>query len=186
MSKEAEDQGTVEEQVHVDSSENQTEEEGTEVHSEDETDEDGFETKFNEMNDKFLRLYSEFENFRRRTAKEKVELLSNAKGESLKGLLPIVDDFERAILNNENTEEVAPLKEGFNLIHHKLILILEQSGMKVMETSAGDEFDTDLHEAVTQIPAPSEDLKGKIVDVIEKGYVINEKVIRYAKVVIGN
>ncbi len=186
MNEEAENPSAVEEQSNIETPETAENVEDTDESIEEETQEDGFESKFNEMNDKFLRLYSEFENFRRRTAKERIELLSNAKGESLKGLLPVVDDFERAILNNEKTEEVAPLKEGFGLIHHKLIHILEQSGMKPMDTKAGDAFDTDLHEAVTQIPAPSDDLKGKIVDVIEKGYIINEKVVRYAKVVIGS
>lgn len=145
-----------------------------------------FEAKFNEMNDKFLRLYSEFENFRRRTAKERIDLLTNAKGESLKSMLPLVDDFERAILNNENSNEVDPLKEGFSLIHSKLLSILTQSGLTPMNSKTGDDFDTDIHEAITQIPAPSPELKGKVVDIIEKGYLINDKVIRFAKVVIGS
>ncbi len=145
-----------------------------------------FEAKYNEVNDRFLRLYSEFENFRRRTAKEKIDILSNSRGESLKSMLPIVDDFERAILNNDNTEEIDVLKDGFRLIHHKLMTTLQQSGLKPIDTQVGDDFDTDKHEAITQIPAPSPELKGKVVDIIEKGYVTNDKVIRYAKVVIGS
>lgn len=145
-----------------------------------------FEAKFNEMNDKFLRLYSEFENFRRRTAKEKIDLLTTAKGESLDNLLPIVDDFERAMINNAETDDPTVLKEGFNLIHHKLLNTLQASGLRPMDTKKGDDFNTDIHEAITQIPAPTSELKGKVVDIIEKGYMINEKVVRYAKVVIGS
>lgn len=159
-------------------------EEQTESSEEQETED--FESKYNEVNDRFLRLYSEFENFRRRTAKEKIDILSNSKGESLKSMLPIVDDFERAILNNENTDEAAALKDGFKLINQKLMTTLQQNGLKPTDTQVGDDFDTDKHEAITQIPAPSPELKGKVVDVIEKGYVCNDKVIRYAKVVIGS
>ena len=145
-----------------------------------------FEAKYNEVNDRFLRLYSEFENFRRRTAKEKIDILSNSKGESLKSMLPVVDDFERAILNNDKTEEVNLLKDGFKLIHQKFMSTLQQSGLKPTETQIGDDFDTDKHEAITQIPAPKPELKGKVVDIVEKGYATNDKVIRYAKVVIGS
>ena len=145
-----------------------------------------FEAKFNEMNDKFLRLYSEFENFRRRTAKERVELLTNSRGEALKNLIPIADDFERATANNAKVEDINAIREGFTLIHNKFVNLLSNEGLKPMETAVGDDFDTDKHEAVTQIPAPEPKLKGKVVDVIEKGYVINDKVIRYAKVVTGS
>ncbi len=147
---------------------------------------DDFEAKYLEINDRFLRLYSEFENFRRRTAKEKIDILSNSKGESLKSMLPVVDDFERAMLNNENTEEVAALKDGFKLIHQKFMSTLQMNGLQPTETKVGDDFDTDKHEAITQTPAPSPALKGKVVDIIEKGYATNDKVIRYAKVVIGS
>jgi molecular chaperone GrpE len=145
-----------------------------------------FEAKYLEVNDRFLRLYSEFENFRRRTAKEKIDILSNAKGESLKSMLPVVDDFERAMLNNENTDEVEALKDGFKLIHQKFMSTLQMNGLQPTETKVGDDFDTDKHEAITQTPAPSPELKGKVVDIIEKGYTTNDKVIRYAKVVIGS
>ena len=147
---------------------------------------DDFEAKYLEINDRFLRLYSEFENFRRRTAKEKIDILSNSKGESLKSMLPVVDDFERAMLNNENTDEVAALKDGFKLIHQKFMSTLQMNGLQPTETKVGDDFDTDKHEAITQTPAPSPELKGKVVDIIEKGYTTNDKVIRYAKVVIGS
>lgn len=154
--------------------------------TQDETPTEDFEAKYNEVNDRFLRLYSEFENFRRRTAKEKIDILTNSKGESLKSMLPVVDDFERAILNNDNTEEVNDLKDGFKLIHQKFMSTLQQNGLQPTETKIGDDFDTDKHEAITQIPAPKPELKGKVVDVVEKGYATNDKVIRYAKVVIGS
>lgn len=143
-----------------------------------------WEDKFNEMNDKYLRLYSDFDNFRKRTMKEKVDLISSASSSVIKDLLPVVDDFERAIQSNENTEDVNGLKEGFSLIHHKFFNILKAKGLKEME-STGEKFDMDLHEAITNIPAPTEDQKGKVIDTVEKGYYLNEKVLRYAKVVVG-
>jgi molecular chaperone GrpE len=145
-----------------------------------------FEAKYNEMNDKFLRLYSEFDNFRKRTAKERIDLLTNSKGEAMKSLIPVVDDFDRAIQNNEWVEDPNTLRDAFNLIHHKFVNLLKHEGITAMETNVGDDFDTDKHEAVTQIPAPEPALKGKIVDVIEKGYTLNDKVLRYAKVVTGS
>ncbi len=143
-----------------------------------------WEQKFNEMNDKYLRLYSEFENFRKRTAKERIELISSAGGGVIKNILPVIDDFDRAIKANSESEDKVALKEGFELIRQKMINILTQEGLKPME-AVNTVFDTDLHEAITQIPAPSDDMKGKVVDVIEKGYYLNEKVLRFAKVVIG-
>ncbi len=140
--------------------------------------------KFNEVNDKYLRLYSDFENFRKQKAKERIELLQTAGAEVIKNLLSVIDDFERAIQSNEKTEDATALKEGFKLIHHKLKSTLERQGLKEME-SVGKEFDTDLHEALTNVPAASDDLKGKVVDVAEKGYYLNEKVIRFAKVIVG-
>lgn len=137
-----------------------------------------------EAKDKYLRLYSEFENFRRRTAKEKIDMIQTANEGLLKNLLPVMDDFERAekAFKDLNTKEA----EGFLLIFNKYKKILEQSGAKVLELKAGDDFNADTQEAITQIPAPSEELKGKVVDVVEKGYVLNEKVIRFAKVVVGS
>lgn len=140
--------------------------------------------KFNEANDKYLRLYSDFENFRKQKSKERIELLQTAGADVLKNLLSILDDFERAIVLNEKTEDVTVLKEGFTLIHSKLKSTLERQGLKEIE-SVGKEFDTDLHEALTNVPAPSEDLIGKVVDVAEKGYYLNDKVIRFAKVIVG-
>ena len=143
------------------------------------------EMKFKEVNDKYLRLYSDFENFRKRTAKERLELLLSASGGVIKKMLPILDDFDRAIKANDESEDTAALKEGFSLIHQKMFGILSQEGLEPME-AIETVFDTDLHEAITQIPASSEDMKGKVMDVVEKGYYLNDKVLRFAKVVIGN
>lgn len=137
-----------------------------------------------EAKDKYLRLYSEFENFRRRTAKEKIDMIQSANEGLLKNLLPVMDDFERAekAFRDLNTKEA----EGFLLIFNKYKKILEQSGAKVLDLKSGDDFNADTQEAITQVPAPSEALKGKVVDVVEKGYTLNEKVIRFAKVVVGS
>ncbi|GAB3166412.1 nucleotide exchange factor GrpE [Telluribacter humicola] len=137
-----------------------------------------------ELKDKYIRLYADFENFRRRTAKEKLELIANANADLMRSILPVVDDFERAKQSFETTTEVEPLKEGVDLIHNKLYKMLESKGLKPMDAK-GQPFDAELHESVTQFPAPTEDLKGKVVDEIEKGYYLNDKVLRYAKVVIG-
>jgi molecular chaperone GrpE len=137
-----------------------------------------------EAKDKYIRLYSEFDNFRKRTAKEKLEMVQSANEHLLKTLLPVVDDFERAEKSFRERDDKE--LEGFFLIYNKFKKVLEQTGVKVMELGPGSEFNADLHEAITQIPAPDEKLKGKIVDVIEKGYLINEKVIRFAKVVVGS
>ncbi|MBO0951405.1 nucleotide exchange factor GrpE [Fibrella forsythiae] len=136
------------------------------------------------MKDKYLRLYADFENFRRRTAKEKLELISTASEGLMVTLLPVVDDFERAMQALDSTTDVAAAKEGINLIYSKLTKVLENKGLKPM-TSKGEPFNADLHESVTQFPAPTEDLKGKVIDEIEKGYLLNDKVIRYAKVIVG-
>jgi molecular chaperone GrpE len=138
-----------------------------------------------ELKDKYLRLYADFENFRRRTAKEKLDLISTANEGVLVSLLPVLDDFERAHKSMENATEVEALKEGVQLIFNKLFKTLEGKGLKPM-TSKGEVFNADLHESVTQFPAPSEDLKGKVIDELEKGYYLNDKVIRFAKVVIGS
>jgi molecular chaperone GrpE len=134
--------------------------------------------------DKFIRLYSEYENYRKRTAKEKVDIITNASEGVLKDILPIIDDFERAITNNKKVDDASNIKEGLELIYNKLNKALIAKGLKTMD-SQGKVFDPDIHEAITKIPAPSKKMKGKIVDVIEKGYMINEKVIRFAKVVVG-
>lgn len=137
-----------------------------------------------ELKDKYLRLYSEFENFRRRTAKEKTDLLKTANEEMLVALLPVVDDFERGIKSINESSDVKSVVEGINLIHTKLYKTLEGKGLKPME-SIGQEFNSELHEAISQTPA-SEDMKGKIVAEVEKGYYLQDKVIRFAKVVIGS
>ena len=133
-----------------------------------------------ESKDKFLRLYAEFENYRRRTAKERLELIQNANENLMKALLPVTDDFERA---EKALKEAAPKEsEGITLVVNKFRKILEQNGLKIMDTSSGN-FDPDFHEAITQVPVP--DKTGKIIDVVEKGYLLNDKVIRHAKVVVG-
>jgi molecular chaperone GrpE len=138
-----------------------------------------------ESKDKYLRLYSEFDNYRRRTAKERVELIKTAGEDVLAVLIPVVDDFERAKKSIDSEEVEASVKEGIDLIYNKLIKVLDQKGLKAMEVDKGHEFDPELHEAVTQFPAPDESLKGKVIDVVEKGYVLGDKVIRFAKVVTG-
>ena len=155
-----------------------------EVEETTEPQEEDWKKKFEEVNDKYLRLYSDFDNFRKRTIKEKGDLVSSASSGVIKDLLPVLDDFERAIQSNEKSEDLDGLKEGFHLIFSKMQNILHDIGLKPMETK-GEKFDMDLHEAITNIPAPTEDDKGKVVDVVEKGYYLNEKVLRYAKVVVG-
>lgn len=165
--------------------ETESHEEASEAEVEEKTEETpSAEDKYNELNNKYLRLYSDFDNFRKRTMKEKADLVLNANSSVIKDLLPILDDFERAITSNENTEDVNGLKEGFNLIYNKLNSILTAKGLKPMD-SKGQAFDIDLHEAITNIPAPTDEEKGNVMDVVEKGYYLNEKVLRYAKVVVG-
>ena len=137
-----------------------------------------------ELKDKYLRLYSEFENFRRRTSKEKLDILKAGNEDIIMSLLPVLDDFERAQKAFKESNENKALKEGMDLIQNKLFKTLESKGLKPME-AMGTAFDSDLHEAISQAPAPSEDLKGKIIEVLEKGYYLNDKVIRHAKVIIG-
>ena len=137
-----------------------------------------------EMKDKYLRLYSEFENFRKRTQKEKSDLLVTASERVIVDLLGIVDDFERGMKANEDTEDIAAVKEGIALVYDKFAKLLKNKGVEPINAT-GEEFDTELHEAITQIPSPSEDMKGKVIDEVEKGYKLGEKVIRYSKVVVG-
>ena len=137
------------------------------------------------LNDKYLRLFAEFDNYKRRTQKERIELLQTAGKDVIVSLLTILDDFDRANKAAETAVEVGPIKEGVQLVHNKLMSVLGQKGLKVME-SINTPFDTDLHEAITKVPAPSEELKGKVIDELEKGYTLNEKVIRFAKVVVGS
>ncbi|MGQ8336458.1 nucleotide exchange factor GrpE [Sunxiuqinia sp. A32] len=137
-----------------------------------------------EMKDKHIRLQAEFDNYRKRTLKEKMELMKTGGEGVLVNILPVIDDFERALVAFSEMEDENPLKQGVNLIYGKFQDFLKQNGIKEIE-AIEQEFDTDLHEAVTKIPAPKEELKGKVVDVIQKGYILNEKVIRFSKVVIG-
>ena len=137
------------------------------------------------LNDKYLRLFAEFDNYKRRTQKERVELLQTAGKDVIVSLLTILDDFDRANKAAETATEVGPIKEGVQLVHNKLKSVLAQKGLKEME-SINTPFDTDLHEAITKIPAPSDELKGKVIDELEKGYTLNDKVIRFAKVVVGS
>jgi molecular chaperone GrpE len=139
----------------------------------------------NDLNDKYLRLYSEFDNYRKRTNKERLDILKSASQEVIIDLLPVLDDFDRAIKAMYDQGVDDETKRGLDLIHNKLFGILTQKGLEPMN-SVGKDFDTDYHEAITNIPAPSDDMKGKVVDVIEKGYLLNSKIIRFAKVVVGS
>jgi len=137
-----------------------------------------------ELKDRHIRMQAEFDNYRKRTMKERMELLKTANESLLISLLPVVDDFDRANQTLDTVEDDSPIKEGVTLILTKFQDFLKQNGIKEIEAK-GQNFDTDLHEAITKIPAPTKDLKGKIVDVVQKGYYLNDKVIRFAKVVIG-
>lgn len=145
---------------------------------------DKLKQEISEANDKYLRLYAEFDNYKRRTSKERIDLLQTAGKDVIVSLLTILDDFERAEKSMENAQDIIAIKEGVSLIHQKLRSILTQKGLKEMNAT-GNIFDADVHEAITNVPAPSEDLKGKVIDEVEKGYYLNDKVIRYAKVVVG-
>ncbi len=135
--------------------------------------------------DKFMRLFAEFENYKKRTNKERIELFKTASEGVMLAMLPVLDDFERALMHIEEDKEAEELRKGVLLIYNKLLTTLEQKGLSKIEVNKGDVFNADDHEAVTQIPAPSDDLKGKIIDVVERGYKLGEKVIRFPKVVIG-
>ncbi|MBE7646274.1 nucleotide exchange factor GrpE [Tenacibaculum finnmarkense] len=146
---------------------------------------------------KYLRLFAEFENYKKRTSKERVELFKTAGQQVMTALLPILDDFERASahaetnkketkkLDKEASKEIASLNKGMSLIQQKLVATLEQKGLTSVEVKSGDDFDADVHQAITQIPAPSDKLKGKIIDCVEKGYKLGDKIIRHPKVVVG-
>jgi len=135
--------------------------------------------------DKFLRLFAEFENYKKRTTRERIELFKTAGQELMTSLLPIIDDFERALTHIEEDKEAEELRKGVLLIYQKLYNTLELKGLSKIETKSGDVFDAEFHEAITQIPAPSDDLKGKVIDCVETGYKLGDKIIRYPKVVIG-
>jgi molecular chaperone GrpE len=136
------------------------------------------------LNDNYLRLHADFDNYRKRTLKEKSELLRSGSERVLSGILPVVDDFERAIQNLKTADNIDAVKEGIDLIYSKFLSFLDKNGVKVMDTD-GQHFDADQHEALTIIPAPSEDMKNKIIDTVEKGYTLDGKVMRFPKVVVA-
>ena len=144
---------------------------------------EGRQEEATDWQDKYLRLYAEFDNFRKRTMRERGDLIRNASMDVLEKLLPVLDDFDRAAANPSDDATVT--REGQALIHTKLRQLLEAQGLAKMEVKQGDTFDVDLHEAITNIPAPTPDLAGKVVDVVEPGYKLNDKIMRYAKVVVG-
>lgn len=157
----------------------------TQVEEETLTVEEKLQEEIKQEKDKFLRIFAEFENYKKRTSKERIELFKTASQDVMVSMLPVLDDFERALTHIEDDKEAEELRKGVLLIYQKLINTLEQKGLKVVEVEKGDVFNADNHEAITQVPAPTDDMKGKIIDVIEKGYVLGEKVIRFPKVVIG-
>ncbi len=142
------------------------------------------EEKSKELHDKYLRLSAEFDNYRKRTLKEKADMVKTASEDLLKKLIPFVDDIERGLSMVDNSQDLNALKEGMNLIYNRFKDFMGQNGVKEIE-ALNQEFNTDFHEAVTKVPAPEEGLKGKVVDVVEKGYMLHDKVIRYPKVVVG-
>ncbi len=147
--------------------------------------EERLELEVQELKDKYLRLYSEFDNYRRRTAKERLELIKTASEDVLRDIISVVDDFERAYKAHEKEEDAEKVRNGNQLVFQKLIKILDNKGLKVMDDLIGKPFDPETQEAITQIPAPNEKMRGKVVDVVEKGYTLGDKVVRYAKVVTG-
>lgn len=141
--------------------------------------------KVTELNDSYLRLMAEYDNYRKRTLREKAELIKNGGEKAITGLLPVVDDFERALKNINAAEDVKACAEGVELIYSKFMNYLTQQGVKPIDASAGKDFDTEEFEAIATVPAPSEDMKGKVLDCVQTGYTLNDKVIRHARVVVG-
>lgn len=144
-----------------------------------------FQAKIDELNEKYIRLYSEFDNYRKRTLREKAEWSRNASEEIIKALLPVLDDMDRAVKAADSATEIGPVKDGVVLIQNKLKAILGQRGLEAVE-AVGQPFDVEFHDALTTVPAPSEEMKGKVIEEVEKGYLLNGKVIRYARVVVAN
>ncbi len=159
-----------------------TSESEEEVQAEPESEVDILKAQVAEQKDKFLRLFAEFDNFKKRAVKEKIDMLSTASRETIAAMLPVLDDFDRAKKNAEDENSEEPFSEGVNLVYNKLHTVLQQKGLQAMETD-GVDFDPEHHEAITEIP--NEEMKGKVVDTIEKGYLLNDKIIRHAKVVVG-
>ena len=183
-----------EEEVVAETSDNQKAEQATEENAKNknpETEEKNVEKELEDakeqleqQKDKFLRLSAEFDNYRKRTMKEKAELILNGGEKTISSILPILDDFERALQNMEKATDVNAIKEGVEIIYNKFIKVLKENGVKVIETK-GQPLNTDFHEAIAVIPAPEEAQKGKILDCVQNGYTLNDKVIRHAKVVVG-
>lgn len=178
MSKKAKKEDVIDEQV--DAKQEEIAQELEEINVEEK-----LEGELQQEKDKFLRLFAEFENYKKRTTKERIELFKTAGQDVMVAMLPVLDDFERALNHIEEDKEAEDLRKGVLLIYQKLLKALEQKGLSPVEVAKGDVFNADNHEAITQIPAPSDDLKGKIIDVVEKGYKLGEKIIRFPKVVIG-
>ena len=160
--------------------------EGTEeqVKEEEVSKEQKFEEDLAKEKDRYLRLFAEFENYKKRTSKERIDLFKTANSELMTSILPLLDDFDRGMVEIGKSEDTA-LVEGVKLIHNKLKDILGSKNLEEVSVKSGDEFDSEIHDAITQIPAPSEDLKGKIIDIVEKGYKLGDKIIRHPKVVLG-
>lgn len=178
-------QSKPQEEKDVDQKESYDEQEAQDVEEKKElSKEEQLEESLNAEKDRYLRLFAEFENYKRRTSKERIELFKTAGEEVMQALLPILDDFDRALVELKKSKDTESFS-GVELISNKLRETLRSKGLEPITVKSGDIFDADLHEAVTQIPAPSDDLKGKIIDVIEKGYTLGEKIIRYPKVVTG-
>lgn len=155
------------------------------VEVEEQTLEEKLQEELKQEKNKFLRLFADFENYKKRTTRERIELFSTASEGVMKTLLPVLDDFERALSHSDEDKEADELRKGVLLIYQKFVTTLEQKGLKAIEVEKGEVFNADDHEAITQIPAPTDDLKGKIIDIVEKGYKLGDKIIRFPKVVIG-
>ena len=179
MSKKSKKEDSIEEQD-IAQDVQETQEEAVELSAEEQLTED-----LGKEKDKFLRLFAEFENYKKRTTRERIELFKTASEDVMKSLLPVLDDFERALNHIDDDKEAEEMRKGVMLIYQKLLTTLEQKGLEAIKIEQGETFDAEYHEAITQIPAPSDDLKGKIIDVVEKGYKLGDKVIRFPKVVIG-
>ncbi|NBC09126.1 MAG: nucleotide exchange factor GrpE [Bacteroidetes bacterium] len=174
-------ENTAEEQAHTTVDE-ATEESTQEVPTEDQL--QALQQENDELRDKYLRLAAEFDNYKRRMVKEKMQMMSNAAQDTMSALLPVLDDFDRAKKAAEQNDKGHLFEEGIGLVYRKLYTTLKQKGLEPMD-SEGHDFDPEFHEALTEIPAPSEDMKGKVVDVVERGYTLNGNIIRHAKVVVG-
>jgi molecular chaperone GrpE len=146
---------------------------------------DNFEAKYQETYDQYVRLFAEFDNYKKRAVKERLDFVKTAAADVVSAILPVLDDFSRAAKSIETATEITPVKEGVDLIHKKLWKALADKGLEELNPSVGEAFDADVHEAITQIPAPDESLKNKIVDVVEKGFILHGKILRYPKVVVG-